>query len=215
MPISFAPGAPFEARAEIFVATVATGQPRSLAIDRPFIPIFANDAVVAGESFFGDKRYVVVDTRSGRTQHDFALTTVGVLPTRSPDVVIAMRETGTPGEVTIHATNARTGAELSRLGQVYAQPMPWWPGRNEIVFVDGSELKAFDHAANTMRVVGRVDAATYALGFDPLGTVLLVARLPDVSYGTFTAADGRLTSTMRVIPSLSLGPPLGLVRIKA
>ena len=216
IPIAWGPGATFEGKAEISVISAVTGQHRTLATDHPFIPVFADGQIVAGDSFNGDKTYTVVDARSGQTLHELALSgAVGVLPTASPDVVIAMRQTSTPGVVTLHAMNARTGAELRRLGQVYAQPAPSWPGRNEVVFVDGGELMAVDHSANSTRVVGPLEGATYALAFDPLGTVLLAARLADPpSYGIFTVVDGRLTSAIRPIPWPLLGRPMGLVRVK-
>ena len=216
-PLDLAPDVPFEGTAEISVATVLTGQYRTLATDRPFIPSFANGQVVGGNSLSGDKTYIVVDARSGRTLRELALSaTIGVLPTVNPDVVIAMRETSTPGEVTLHALNVQTGAELSRLGQVYAQPMPSWPGRNEVVFVNAGELKAFDYVANATRVVGRFEGAIVALGFDALGKVLLAARAEEPFYGTFTVGDGRLTSAVRLSPRdpSALGRALGLVRIK-
>jgi hypothetical protein len=213
-PISWAPGSVFDGKAEISVASVS-GQVRTLAIDHPFIPALANGTIVAGESFSGEKRYTAADVRSGRTLSEFALTAVGILPTANPDVVIALRETSTVGEVTLHAMNARTGADLSPLGQVYAQPLRSWPGRNEVVFVDAGELKAFDYVAISTRVVGRFAGANYALGFDPLGRVLLATRLADPPVvGTFALADGRITSAMRDIPLSSFGLPLGLVRIK-
>jgi len=75
--------------------------------------------------------------------------------------------------------------------------------------------RVFDHDANVTRVVGPLQDATFALSFDPLGTVLLAARLADPpSYGTFTVADGRLTSAIRPIPGPLLGRPMGLVRVK-
>lgn len=215
-PINWTPGAPFEGKAELSVATVVSGQYRMVTTEHPLIPLFADGQIVTGDSFSGDRKYVVVDPRSGRTLRELALSSaVGVLPTGSPDVVIAMRETSTPGEVTLHAVNARTGEELSRLGQFYAQPMPSWPGRSEVVFVATGELRAFDYVANSTRVVGRLEGAAYALGFDTLGRVLLAVRVTEpFSYGTFTVGDGRLTSAVRPIPLSSFGHPLGLVRIK-
>lgn len=83
------------------------------------------------------------------------------------------------------------------------------------MFVEGGELKAFDYVTNATRVVGRLEGATYALGFDTLGRVLLAAQPMEPYYGTFTVGDGRLTSAIR-IPSdpSSFSRPLGLVRIK-
>jgi hypothetical protein len=216
--INWTPGATFDGVAEISVATVLTGQSRTLATDIPFLPSFANDQVIAGESFYGDKTYLVVDARSGRTVRRLSLSgTAGVLPTADPDVVIAVRETDTPGEATYRALNTQTGAELRLLGQMVAQPMPSWPGRNEVVFVDGGELKAFDYRANAIRVVGPFEGAVAALGFDALGTVLLAAHIPEPFQVTFTVAGGALTSAARPV---RLDPPLfgrglGLVRITA
>jgi hypothetical protein len=63
-----------------------------------------------------------------------------------------------------------------------------------------------------MRVAGRLEG--YALGFDTLGKVLLVAQPKEPVYGTVTVADGRLTSGNQGHRLGSFGRPLGLVRIK-
>lgn len=212
--LSYAPGVAFEGKAEISVATVATGQYRTLATDRPLIPSFADGTIVAGRALADDKVYVVVDARSGRVLREVWLNSIGVLPAANPDVLIAMLETATPGVVTFQVLNARTGVERSRLGPVYAQPMPSWPGRNEVVFVDAGELRAFDYVTNATRVVGRFDGASFALAFDPLGEVLLAARPIEPFYGTFAVSDGRLTSAIRVPGNTSFLSPLGLVRVK-
>jgi hypothetical protein len=214
--ISWAPGASFEGNAEITVANMADGQLRSLATDRKFVPGSADARVITGDSLSADRAYVVIDARSGRTIRELAMPgAVGVMRTGNADVAIAMRETGTPGEVTLHAMNVTSGAELRQLGQVYAQPVPLWPGRNEVVFVAGAELHAFDFVANQTRVAGRFEGASYALSFDAPGKLLLAARLADLPvYGTFTVDSGKLTSAMRPINSTVLGRPLGLVRVK-
>ncbi len=214
--ISWAPGSTFDGIAEISVATVLTGQSRTLVTDRPFLPSFANGQIVAGETFSGEKTYIVVDARSGRTVRQMSSSgAVGILPTADPDVVIVLRETSTPGDVTFHALNTQTGAELRALGPFYAQPMPSWPGRTEVVFVDGGELKAFDYHANAIRVVGRFEGAVAALGFDASGTVLLAAHIGEPYQVTFTVAGGALTSRARPVQleASLFGRGLGLVRI--
>lgn len=215
--LSYAPGLPFEGKAEVSLASVLTGQYRTLAIDRPLIPLFADGNVVTGLSFSGDKKYAVIDARSGQTVRELTQSAaLAVLPTANRDVVIVVRETGTDWVVTLHAVNAQTGAELGQLGKTYAGPLPSWPGRSEIVFVADDELRAFDYVANTTRAVGNLEGGTGPLAFDALGTVLLAARQVEPRYGTFSVKDGRLTSAFRVIPlrSSSFGRALGLVQIR-
>lgn len=83
------------------------------------------------------------------------------------------------------------------------------------MFVVAGELRAFDHTTDLMRVVGPVEGVAAALGFDDLGKVLLVVRPTDPIYGTFSVADGRLTSAIRLVPRdpSGFGRALGLVRI--
>jgi hypothetical protein len=213
--ISYMPGAIFDGKAEVSVTTVATAQSRIVATDRAFMPAFANSQIVAGQSFSGDTKHIVVDAHTGQAIREVALTgAVLVLPTADPDVLIAMREIGAPGEVTRQVLNVRTGAELAQLGQDFATPMPSWPGRTEIVFVAGGDLKALDYVANSTRVVGRFEGAAAPLGFDALGKVLMAALAREPYVGTFAITDGRIASAVRPVPLTYLSHPLGLVRIK-
>ncbi|MEA2662695.1 MAG: hypothetical protein QOH08_2267 [Chloroflexota bacterium] len=216
-PLMFGPGATFEGTAEISVVATQSGQFRRLETAIPFVPLFANADVVAGETFSGDKRYIVVDARSGQLLRELSLTgAAAVLPTADPDVVIAMYEATPPGVVMVHVVNTQTPTAVRVFGPVNAQPMPSWPGRSEVVFVEGGDLKAFDYRANATRIVGRFDGAIVVLSFDTLGTVLLVARAGPEYAGTFTVGANGLTSAVRPVPldpSLG-GGALGLVRIK-
>jgi hypothetical protein len=216
-PISFMPGAIFDGTATISITSVATGQSRVLHSDRVFLPAFADGTVVSGDSLSGDMKYVVVDSQNGQVLREFGLAgAVGSFPTADPDVIVLFRETAVPGEVTLHAFNARSGSELSRLGPGLAGPMVSWPGRTEVAFVVAGDLKAYDYGKNTTRVAGRLENAVAALGFDPAGRVLLAWTQTEPFYGTFTVEGDRLTSAFQMIPrdpSIS-GLALGLVRVK-
>ena len=217
-PISYAQGVPLAGTAEISITTVSTASSRTLASDRPFIPLFADGTVVAGTSLAGDRTYVVVDAHSGRTTHVLDTTAwAAVQPTPDRDVVIAFRESATPGAYALYALDVRTGAQLSQIsGPQFIGPMPAWPGRNEIAIVADGELKAFDYKTSSMRVVGSLGDSS-AFGFDSLGQTLLVVRSREPSYGTVSVRDGRLTSAVtNIVPDPSpAGRPLGLVRLKS
>lgn len=216
-PISYMPGATFDGKASISITTVATGRSRVLPTDRVFLPAFADGKVVSGGSLSGDMRFIAVDAQSGQLLRELRLAgAVGSLPTADPDVIVSFRETAVPGEVTLHALNAKTGSELSRLGSGFAGPMVMWPGRTEVAFVSAGDLKAYDYAKNATRVVGRLENVVAALGFDPPGKTLLAWVPTEPFYGTFTVEGDRLTSAFKMIPrdpSMS-GIALGLVRVK-
>ena len=215
-PISYMPGAMYEGNGIISITTVATGVSRVLHAERLFVPVFADGKIVAGESLEADKKYTAVDAQSGRILNEFPLAgAVWSVPTSNASVVITFRETTVPGNVTLHAVDAQTGAEIAQLGAGSAGPMLAWPGRTEMAFVSAGDLRAYDHAKNVTRVVGRLETAIAVLGFDPSGRTLLAWTTTEPFYGTFSVEGDHITSAFTMIPrDPRSGLALGLIRIK-